>query len=197
MLWPLDPMQLMWIQVATGFMGALTLVFVARIVGRFFGFGLDLKAYFSPSGGARDALLRVLNKARREVLVQSYSFEDEVLLAALVEAKKRGCNVEVILDPHHEKISTPDFKFLVEQGIDPWLDVEAHVNPQVIVIDGKVLVAGSYDFTPQAESEFVQNLIILRGHSEFVRQYREQFLKHKAHARASQKKEEDKLRLAA
>lgn len=192
-----DPMVLMWIQVATGFMGALTLLFVGRILGRRLGFGLDIRAYFSPSGGARDALLRILNKARREVLVQTYSFEDEALLAALVEAKKRGCNVEVILDPHHEKISTSDFKFLVEQGIDPWLDVEAHVNPQVVLIDGKVLITGSYDFTPQAESEFVQTLLILRGNPDLIRQYRDQFFTHKSHAKPSHKKEEEKLRLAA
>ena len=53
----LNPMVLMWIQIATGFMGALTLVFVGRFVARFLGFLSDAKVYFSPKGGGRDAVL--------------------------------------------------------------------------------------------------------------------------------------------
>src|SRR5207249_12252399 len=130
----------------TGFMGALTLVYLARYVGRWFGLILDVKAYFSPAGGGRDALLRVLNKARREVLIHAYSFADEPLLAALVEAKKRGVAVEVVLDAHHEKVRTNDYAFLVEQGIDPFLDTEPRTSAQTVVVDGKVVVVGSYDY---------------------------------------------------
>jgi phosphatidylserine/phosphatidylglycerophosphate/cardiolipin synthase-like enzyme len=192
-----DPMTLMWIQVATGFMGALTLVCLARFVGRRLGLLLDIKAYFSPAGGGRDALLRVLNKARREVLIQAYSFSDEPLLAALVEAKKRGVAVEVLLDAHHEKVRTTDFAFLVAQGIDPFLDTEARVNAQTVIVDGKVVVVGSYDYTPQAETDYVQTLVVIRRHAELVQQFRAEFQKHKAHAKPSQKKEEEKLRIAA
>lgn len=197
MQWPLDPMTLMWIQVATGFLGAMTLMFVARLLARKLGIGPSIQTYFSPSGGARDALLRILNRARREVLLQVHSFQDETLLNALVEAKKRGVNVEVILDPHHEKIRTDDFQFLLAQGIDPLLDVEAKANMQAILIDGRTLITGSYDFSPQAEGEYAQHLLVHRGHPDLVQEFRENFLKHKGHSKAPQKKEEEKLRLAA
>lgn len=197
MQWPLDPMTLMWIQVATGFLGAMTLTFLVRLASKKLGLGQGIQTYFSPSGGARDALLRVLNRARREVLVQAYSFPDETLLNALVEAKKRGATVEVILDPHHEKVRTDDFHFLLAQGIDPLLDVEAKANPQVVLVDGNVLVTGSYDYTPQAEGEYSQHLLIHRGHPDLARQFRDNFFKHKAHSKPAHKKEEEKLRLAA
>lgn len=197
MRWPLDPMTLMWIQIATGFMGALTLLFVGRILARKLGLGADTQAFFSPGGGGRDALLRALGKARREILVQVYAFNDEALLNALVEAKKRGVQVEVILDPHHDKVRTEDHQFLVAQGMDPLIDVEPRANPQVVLIDGKTAITGSYDFTPQAEAEHAQTLLLFRGQPDFVRLFRDNFFKHKQHARGTQKKEEDKLRLAA
>ena len=78
----LEPMTLMWIQVATGFMGACTLLFLLRLLARKLGLVLDLKAHFSPNGGGRDAVLHALNKARREVLVHTYAFADQPLLAA-------------------------------------------------------------------------------------------------------------------
>jgi phosphatidylserine/phosphatidylglycerophosphate/cardiolipin synthase-like enzyme len=190
-------MTLMWIQVATGFMGALTLTFLLRLLGRTFGFGRAAYAYFSPGGGARDALLKALRKARREVLVQAYAFADEALLNALMEAKKRGVIVQVLLDAHHEKMRTDDFQFLVAQGIDPLLETAAKASMQVILIDGRTLITGSYDFSPAADGEYAQQLLVLRGEPDLIRQYRDTFFKHKMQARPAEKKEEERLRIAA
>lgn len=64
-----DPMTLMWIQVATGATGMLTLVFLFRMVVRKLGFVLDIQAYFSPKGGCQAAIVRELMKANSEILV--------------------------------------------------------------------------------------------------------------------------------
>ena len=44
-----------------------------------------------------------------------------------------------------------------------------------IVIDRKVIVLGSYDFSAQAETEHVQTLLIVRSHPDLARQFRDQF----------------------
>jgi len=77
MTWPLDPMTLMWIQVTTGAMGMLTLVYLWRIVVRKLGYVQDVEVYFSPQGGCQAAIVRELMKAKSEILVQAYSFTAE------------------------------------------------------------------------------------------------------------------------
>ena len=49
---------------------------------------LHLGVYFSPKGGCLEAVVAEINKARREILVQAYSFTAKQISDALVEAKK-------------------------------------------------------------------------------------------------------------
>ena len=114
MRWPLDPMTLMWIQVATGALGMLTLVYLYRGLLRKLGFILDIKAFFSPKGGCQEAIVAELKKARREILVQAYSFTADPLTFGLVDAKKRGVTVEIVLDKSNEVDRYSDLHFFIE-----------------------------------------------------------------------------------
>src|SRR4029079_6906451 len=62
--WPLDPMTLMWIQVATGFTGAMTLTFLFRVIGRKLGTLLSMEVFFSPKGGCQTAAVAEIKKAK-------------------------------------------------------------------------------------------------------------------------------------
>jgi phosphatidylserine/phosphatidylglycerophosphate/cardiolipin synthase-like enzyme len=192
MTWPLDPMTLMWIQVATGFTGALTLMFAWRRILRKLGLILDMQVHFSPKGGCQEAVVRELKNARHEILVMAYSFTADPLTFALVEAKKRGVHVDILLDHSNEKDGHSDLHIFLEQGLDPRIDAEhAIAHNKVILIDKRVVITGSYNFTNQAEHENAENLLIIRGHPELPRYYRENFLKHKEHCKPAQIKPSD------
>jgi phosphatidylserine/phosphatidylglycerophosphate/cardiolipin synthase-like enzyme len=196
--WPLDPMTLMWIQIGTGFSGALTLVFVFRLLGKFLGMILNMNVYFSPRGGCQDAVVQELQKARQEILVQAYSFTADPLTFALVDAKKRGVQVVILLDRSNEAERYSDLRIFLEQGLDPLIDAEhAIAHNKVIIIDKKVVVTGSYNFTNQAEGENAENLLIIKGNNELVQKYRENFLQHKTHCKPAQLKEAKDTRRAA
>ncbi len=53
MKWPLDPDVLMWIQIATGFFGGLTLMHYLRLLGRKLGHVLDMSCTFRPRAAAK------------------------------------------------------------------------------------------------------------------------------------------------
>jgi phosphatidylserine/phosphatidylglycerophosphate/cardiolipin synthase-like enzyme len=182
-----DPMTLMWIQVATGAMGMLTLVFLFRALLRKLGYVLDIQVFFSPKGGCLEAILRELQKARREVLVQAYSFTSEPMTKALVEAKKRGVTVEIVLDKSNEVERYSDLHLFLEQGLDTHIDHDhAIAHNKIIIIDKKVVLTGSYNFTNQAEHENAENLMIIKGHPDLMNWYRENFFKHRGHAKPAQ-----------
>jgi phosphatidylserine/phosphatidylglycerophosphate/cardiolipin synthase-like enzyme len=57
-----------------------------------------VQVYFSPNGGATDAIVKEIGKAKSEILVQAYSFTSRDIAKALVDAHKRGVHTEIILD---------------------------------------------------------------------------------------------------
>jgi phosphatidylserine/phosphatidylglycerophosphate/cardiolipin synthase-like enzyme len=179
--------MLMWLQMATGFFAALTLIHWKRWLGRKLGRIPTLNVLFSPKGGCQDALVAELKKARREILVQAYSFTADPLTYALVDAKKRGVNVEILLDRSNEVERYSDLHIFLNQGLHPLIDAEhAIAHNKIIIIDQRVVVTGSYNFTNQAEGENAENVVIIKGQPDIVRRYRENFIVHKAHCKPAE-----------
>ena len=186
------------LNISTGFMGGLTLVFVARWIGRRIGQVLSLTIRFSPRGGCQDAIVQELQKARKEILVQAYSFTADPLTYALVDAKKRGVEVAIVLDKSHEVDKYSDLKIFLEQGMNPLIDAEhAIAHNKIVIIDKKVVITGSYNFTNQAEGENAENVVIIKGHPQIAKMYRDNFLAHKAHSKPAELKAPVPARKAA
>jgi phosphatidylserine/phosphatidylglycerophosphate/cardiolipin synthase-like enzyme len=180
-------MTIMWIHLATGFTGAWSLVFLLRAALRKFGHIPSTITYFSPKGGCEAAILKELKAARREILVQAYSFTADPLTLALVDAKKRGAHVEVILDKSNEVERYSELHVFLEHGLAPLIDAHHPIaHNKVMIIDRKTVVTGSFNFTNQAEQENAENLLIIKGHPELVQSYRQNFLAHKAHSKAAE-----------
>jgi phosphatidylserine/phosphatidylglycerophosphate/cardiolipin synthase-like enzyme len=184
MTWPPGETMLMWLQFATGFSGAVTLLYWLRWLGRRLGHLLHIGVHFSPKGGCMEALLEELKKARREVLVQAYSFTADPLTLALVDAKQRGADVQVILDKSNEVERYSDLHLFLEKGLAPLIDGEhAIAHNKIMIIDQKVLATGSFNFTNQAQEHNAENLLIIKGQPQLVAEYRQNFMNHKAHSK--------------
>jgi len=119
--------------------------------------------YFSPKGGCTDAIIREQDRSKISILLQAYSFTSAPIAKALLNAHKRGIKVEVILDKSQrtQKYSSADF--LVNSGIPTKIDaVHAIAHNKVMVIDGEVVITGSFNFTRAAEEKNAENLLVIR-----------------------------------
>ena len=162
---------------------------MARLL-RKLGFILDIKVFFSPKGGCTDAILTELKKARREVLVQAYSFTSDPMTKELVELKKAGITVDIVLDKSNELERYSELHVFIERGLDVKVDHDhAIAHNKIMIIDKKTVITGSFNFTNQAENENAENLMIIKGHPELATWYRENFFKHREHAKPPQIKE--------
>lgn len=183
MTWPLDPMTLMWIQVATGTSGMLTLVYLYRILSKQLSDEPQTLIFFSPKGGCQEAIVQELKAAQSEILVQAYSFTADPLTFGLVDAKNRGINVEIVLDKSNELERYSDLHIFLENGVDVKIDHDhAIAHNKIIIIDQTTLITGSFNFTNQAEHENAENLLIIKGQPELIQRYRDNFFKHRDHA---------------
>jgi phosphatidylserine/phosphatidylglycerophosphate/cardiolipin synthase-like enzyme len=144
----------------------------------------DVQVYFSPHGGCTDAIVKELNEAKSEVLVQAYSFTSKDIATALVDAHKRGVHVQVILDKSNRnkkgKYSAADFT--AHMGIPTFIDAEhAIAHNKVMIIDKDIVVTGSFNFTKAAENNNAENLIIIQS-KDLAKIYMDNWYEHQRHS---------------
>jgi phosphatidylserine/phosphatidylglycerophosphate/cardiolipin synthase-like enzyme len=157
-------------------------LFVAR---RWFSHDSTISAHFSPKGGCTTALVAEVAAARSEVLVMAYSFSCPDIASALIAAAVRGVRVVVLLDRSNEAETYSELGDLEKHGMHVWIDAcHAIAHNKVIVIDGRTVITGSFNFTRQAEHENAENLLILRDHRDLAARYRENFHAHRGHCTA-------------
>jgi len=139
--------------------------------------------FFSPRGGATEAIIKEINSAKSEILVQAYSFTSAPIAKALVDARKRGINIEAVLDRSQKKAKYTSADFVAHAGIPTYIDsTHAIAHNKIIIIDRQTLITGSFNFTKAAEEKNAENLLILNGNKPLVEKYFQNFERHKGHS---------------
>jgi phosphatidylserine/phosphatidylglycerophosphate/cardiolipin synthase-like enzyme len=137
---------------------------------------------FTPGGNCTDAIVQALGNAKRTVLVQAYSFTSAPIAKALLDAHKRGVQVQVILDKSQrtEKYSLADF--LANQGVPTMIDAEhAIAHDKIMIIDGETVITGIFNFTKAAQTQNAENLLIIRAPA-LAAQYTQNWEAHRQHS---------------
>ncbi|MCF0254357.1 MAG: phospholipase D family protein [Duodenibacillus sp.] len=140
------------------------------------------RVYFSPNGGAQDALVREIGGAQKSVRVLAYHFSNKAVARALVEAQERGVDVKVVVDAETGRKSKSLVPWIVKRGVPVWLDgSHGSAHNKVMIIDKRVVVTGSYNFNEHAETVNADNMLIIDS-KPLARRYHEQWKLHKEHA---------------
>lgn len=136
-----------------------------------------VNSYFSPSGEARDAMIREIDKAKREVLVALYYFTDPKMAEALVAAKKRGCEVRMVLDRTQANRKDSQAKTVGEAGIVVTFDRKHRImHHKFCVIDRDTLMTGSQNWTESSQTVNAENTLIIHENRHLAGKYRTTFL---------------------
>jgi len=139
----------------------------------------DIKVYFSPHGGCTEAVVNALHGARKQILVEAYSFTSEPIAVALIDAEKRGVDVEVILDKSQEQARGTEADLISLSGIRTYSDPAYRIaHDKVMVIDGSKVITGSFNFTKSAEDYNAENLLVISNDPPLADQYATSWKKH-------------------
>jgi phosphatidylserine/phosphatidylglycerophosphate/cardiolipin synthase-like enzyme len=146
-----------------------------------------VQVFFSPHGGATEGVVNALEHATNSVFVQAYSFTSAAIAKALVDAARRGVKVQVILDKSQRTEKYSEADFLKNEGVPTRIDAEhAIAHNKVMVIDGYLVLTGSFNFTRAAEDYNAENLLIIND-SVLARRYLENWKAHQAHSEPYQR----------
>lgn len=142
-----------------------------------------IEVFFSPQGGATEAVVVEIGKARQEILLQAYSFTSKPIAKALTDARKRGVKIDAVLDKSNATAKYSAATFLANAGIPVLIDREhAIAHNKIMIIDRAALITGSFNFTSAAEKKNAENLLVIKGNKPLVDKYIENFEAHKGHS---------------
>ena len=146
-----------------------------------------VQACFSPAGKCSSLIIREIQQAKKELLVAVYAFTSDELAAALVQAKKRGLSVQVVIDRDFDAGSERSKgKFLEAQKISlrritaiksTAAEKEAGLMHQKFaVLDRSAVLTGSYNWTHAADRLNDENLLLFRDAGPLAEEYRRIFI---------------------
>ena len=152
---------------------------------------------FTPGDDATGAIVRAVDAAREQVLVQAFSFTHRGIAEALIRARSRGLEVLVIVDPQQvELIKHNVTPLLLYHGVPVLTDAEhGAAHNKVILLDPasrrSVVITGSFNFTHAAQYRNAENLLILRDNIDLTRAFLDNWKLHRAHAKPLAAKGQD------
>jgi phosphatidylserine/phosphatidylglycerophosphate/cardiolipin synthase-like enzyme len=141
-----------------------------------------IQVYFSPRGGATEAVVNALEHATNSVLVQAYSFTSAPIAKALVEAHRRGVQVKVILDKSQRTEKYSEADFLKNSEVPTLIDAQhAIAHNKIMILDDCLVLTGSFNFTKAAEENNAENLLVIND-SALAKDYVANWHAHEQHS---------------
>jgi phosphatidylserine/phosphatidylglycerophosphate/cardiolipin synthase-like enzyme len=143
---------------------------------------------FTPGDDAAGLIVRAIDTASSQVLVQAFSFTHLGIANALIRAHRRGLDVQVIADRDQtELFESRAIRHLVGAGLPVFTDADhSAAHNKVIVIDQNAnqpaLITGSFNFTFAAQYRNAENVLVLRGDPDLTRAFFANWQQHREHA---------------
>jgi phosphatidylserine/phosphatidylglycerophosphate/cardiolipin synthase-like enzyme len=130
------------------------------------------KICFTPEQNCTDLIVSIINLAQKNILVQAYSFTSVPIAKALVQAKRRGIDVKIILDrSQNRKHGFSSAKYFSDYQIPVLIDYQPNIaHNKVMVVDSKIVITGSFNFTRAAQERNAENVIVISDR-EFAKKY--------------------------
>lgn len=127
---------------------------------------------FSPNGQATNVIVDAIHHAKNQILVQAYSFTSKPILSALVDARERGVDVEIIADKENDKGKYSGATYMDHHGVPVWIDDTVHIaHNKVMIFDGKSVLTGSFNFSMAAQKDNAENILLVENSPELAAAY--------------------------
>ena len=130
---------------------------------------------FSRYEDTRSLLINWISRANRSIYVMVMCITADELADSLIDAYNRGINVTIIIDDMYKTSKGSDYEEILNAGIDIRSDNSWRLmHHKVMIIDGYIIVTGSYNWSASAEDKNWENIVILRSQS-LANYYLEEF----------------------
>ncbi len=131
--------------------------------------------FFSPKGQCESRIVTSINHTKKSLDVAMYSLNNDRILTALENAKKRGVQIRILLDRMQARGNKDTTKLLKKSGFD--FRVQSHSKIQhnkFAIFDNSAVETGSFNWTTPAQNSNEENCLFLDD-PNVVKSYKDRF----------------------
>jgi len=154
------------------------LLLTTILISQFFLISLaKTEVYFSLSDNPQKIIIKNINQAQAFINIAMYVFTDREKAIPLAKAQERGVKVRVYLDKDQVEYQYSQSRFLVQKGIKTRISSNNYImHHKFAIIDNRLLLTGSYNWTFSANNRNDENLLIIDD-PEIIEIFQNQFEK--------------------
>ncbi|MFL7867594.1 MAG: phospholipase D-like domain-containing protein [Anaerolineales bacterium] len=127
--------------------------------------GTRVETFFSPDDGVAAHVLQVLNDAEESIYFMAFSFTTDELGEAIRSKAENGLTVAGVMEEEQVKSNIgTEYDPFKQAGLDVYVDGnDGQMHHKVMIVDGKIVITGSYNFSNSAETRNDENLVIFHN----------------------------------
>jgi phosphatidylserine/phosphatidylglycerophosphate/cardiolipin synthase-like enzyme len=119
-------------------------------------------ALFSPDVAVASELVELIDDADSTIEFMAFSFTSDEIAGAMLDRLEAGVRVRGVVESDQAAALGAQYEALREGGVDVRLDGNpGTMHHKVIILDGEIVICGSYNFTRSAEEHNDENLLIV------------------------------------
>lgn len=127
--------------------------------------GVLVESYFAPEREVAPIIARLIEQSRNEILFMAFSFTHEAIGEAMLERAEDGVTVRGVFETVGSETPFSYYPVFRDAGL-PTISVRQDGNPRimhhkVIVIDGEIVIFGSYNFSASANDSNDENVLVV------------------------------------
>ncbi|GAB4188511.1 MAG: phospholipase D-like domain-containing protein [Roseiflexaceae bacterium] len=121
-----------------------------------------VEVHFSPKDGVAEYVLQRLEAARSSIRFMTFSYTSDPIADAMLAKQQAGLLVQGVFEAQNASGTGSEFGKLKRGGIDVLEDGNCYIlHHKTIIIDDRIVITGSYNFTGSAEESNDENLVII------------------------------------
>jgi phosphatidylserine/phosphatidylglycerophosphate/cardiolipin synthase-like enzyme len=123
----------------------------------------QIEVYFSPDDGIASPLNNLLSTAEKSIHFLAFSFTTDELGETVRFQAANGLTVSGVMEEEQIKSNIgTEYDLFKQAGLDVLIDGnEGQMHHKTIIIDERIVITGSYNFSSSAETRNDENLIVM------------------------------------
>lgn len=138
--------------------------------------GTDVEVYFSPDDGVANRLLELLTEAEESIYFLAFSFTTDELGQIIRTQADNGLDIAGVMEDEQVRSNIgTEYDLFKQAGLKVFVDGnEGQMHHKTLIIDERIVITGSYNFSRSAETRNDENLIVIYN-PEIADFYMEEF----------------------
>ena len=136
-----------------------------------------LQVCFSRTQDCAPIIASWILKANKSIHIMVYSFTSQVIASALIVARTQNpsLDIRVVIEESQVNVTGSVYQMLVDANITVAIDGNPYLmHHKVAIIDGRIVITGSYNYSQSAEDRNDENLVVIVD-EEIAQLYEQEF----------------------